>query len=212
MGTRLFPAPRGAALRKLHRRASLITTSPGAELVARRDGAPSTPTSCSRCASAGVANCSHRGLRRLRHMLMHQADLRPGSAVREGAHILARNIGAARLWLATEEGLQGDHARGVHFTDRVGGGRRLGQDAPILRTSAARHEVRYASHRRISPTGLQRRRPLCLRGKRPPRHEGRLKAALAAGGGPMPPEHCRPSPHCARPAGQGRTEILNWWR
>ncbi|MGB3865252.1 MAG: serine/threonine protein kinase [Xanthobacteraceae bacterium] len=146
----------------------------------------------------------------LRHMLKHKRTYAPEALTARERKILARKSAPARLWLATGKKVYKAITRGVfNFTDREGGGRRLVNDAPVLRDILLRDaDVRDAAivafADRRSGVGLY---AFAETGR--PDIEGRLKAALAASSGPKPPEHLQTVAALPRDAaGKVRTEIL----
>ncbi len=146
----------------------------------------------------------------LRHMLKHKRTYAPEALTAKERKILARKSAPARLWLATGKKVYKAITRGVfNFTDREGGGRRLVNDAPVLRDILLRDtEVRevaiVAFADRRSGVGLY-----AFAETARPDIEGRLKAALAAADGPKPPEHLQTVAALPRDAaGKVRTEIL----
>src|SRR3981189_2581938 len=69
----------------------------------------------------------------LRHMLKHKRSYAPEALTPSERKILARKSLVATIWLATGKKVYQAITRGLFdFTDREGGGRRLGNDAPLL--------------------------------------------------------------------------------
>jgi len=146
----------------------------------------------------------------LRHLLKHKRTYAPEALTPKERKILARKSAVARLWLMTGKRVYKAVTRGIfNFTDREGGGRRLVNDAPVLRDAMLRDSdvrdvaiVAFADRR--SGVGLYAfvetdRADI----------ETRLKTALAAANGPKPPEHLQMVTALPRDAaGKIRTEIL----
>jgi len=146
----------------------------------------------------------------LRHMLKHKRTYAPESLTPKERKILARKSAVARIWLMTGKRVYKAITRGVfNFTDREGGGRRLVNDAPVLRETMLRNTdvrdvaiVAFADRR--TGVGLY-----AFVETDHPNIDDRLKAALAAANGPKPPEHLQCVPALPRDAtGKVRTEIL----
>ena len=146
----------------------------------------------------------------LRHLLKHKRTYAPEALTPQEHKILARKSAVARLWLMTGKRVYKAITRGIfNFTDREGGGRRLVNDAPLLREVMLRDKdvrdvaiVAFADRR--TGVGLYafaetNRNDI----------EDQLKAALAAANGPKPPEHLQMVMALPRDAsGKVRTEIL----
>ncbi|MBN8984860.1 MAG: serine/threonine protein kinase [Rhizobiales bacterium] len=146
----------------------------------------------------------------LRHLLKHKRTYAPEALTPKEHKILARKSAVARIWLMTGKRVYKAITRGIfNFTDREGGGRRLVNDAPLLREVMLRDKdvrdvaiVAFADRR--TGVGLYafaetNRNDI----------EDQLKAALAAANGPKPPEHLQMVMALPRDAsGKVRTEIL----
>ena len=124
--------------------------------------------------------------------------------------ILARKSAPARLWLMTGKKVYKAITRGVfNFTDREGGGRRLVNDAPVIRDVMLAHPdvrdvaiVAFADRR--SGVGLYAFAE-SDRGD----FEAALRDRLSAANAPKAPEHIQIVPRLPRDAGgKPRTEIL----
>lgn len=146
----------------------------------------------------------------LRHMLKHKRTYAPEALTPKERKILARKSAVARIWLMTGKKVYKAITRGIfNFTDREGGGRRLVNDAPVLRDAMLRHAdvrdvaiVAFADRR--SGVGLY-----AFAEADRPDIESQLQAQLAAGNEPKPPEHIQVVPALPRDAaGKVRTEIL----
>ncbi len=146
----------------------------------------------------------------LRHLLKHKRTYAPELLTPKERKILARKSAPARLWLATGKKVYKAITRGVfNFTDREGGGRRLVNDAPLLREVMLRDKdvrdvaiVAFADRR--AGVGLY-----AFAETSDKNIEDRLKAALTAADGPKPPEHLQVVAALPRDAsGKVRTEIL----
>lgn len=146
----------------------------------------------------------------LRHLLKHKRSYAPDALTPKERKILARKSLVASLWLKTGKKVYRAITRGLfNFTDREGGGRRLVNDAPILidmirKNPAVRDTAIVAFADRRSGVGLYafvEADQIAL--------EARLRAELAAGKGPKPPEHIQVVQALPRDAaGKPRTEIL----
>ncbi len=146
----------------------------------------------------------------LRHLLKHKRTYAPEALTPKEHKILARKSAVARIWLMTGKRVYKAITRGIfNFTDREGGGRRLVNDAPLLREVMLRNKdvrdvaiVAFADRR--TGVGLYafaetNRNDI----------EDQLKASLTAANGPKPPEHLQVVPALPRDAsGKVRTEIL----
>lgn len=146
----------------------------------------------------------------LRHLLKHKRRYAPEFLTPKERQVLANKSGFARIWLATGKRFYKLITRGIfNFTDREGGGRRLVNDAPLLREVILRDKdvrdvaiVAFADRR--TGVGLYafaetNRNDI----------EDQLKTTLAAANGPRPPEHFQVVMALPRDAsGKVRTEIL----
>jgi hypothetical protein len=146
----------------------------------------------------------------LRHMLKHKRTYAPDALTPMERKVLARKSGVARIWLMTGKKVYKAITRGIfNFTDREGGGRRLVNDAPVIRDAMLRHAdvrdvaiVAFADRR--SGVGLY-----AFAEADRPDIESQLQAQLAAHHDPKPPEHIQIVPALPRDgAGKVRTEIL----
>jgi hypothetical protein len=146
----------------------------------------------------------------LRHMLKHKRTYAPDALTPKERKVLARKSGVARLWLMTGKKVYKAITRGVfNFTDREGGGRRLVNDAPVLREAMLRNAdvrdvaiVAFADRR--SGVGLY-----AFAEADRPEIEGALQSQFAVTKDPKPPEHIQVVPALPRDArGNVRTEIL----
>ncbi len=145
----------------------------------------------------------------LRHMLKHKRTYAPEALTPMERKILARKSTVARLWLMTGKRVYKAITRGVfNFTDREGGGRRLVNDAPVIREAMLRHGgirdvaiVAFADRR--SGVGLY-----AFAEADRPEIESQLQTQLA-GRAPKPPEHIQVVPALPRDgSGKVRTEVL----
>lgn len=146
----------------------------------------------------------------LRHMLKHKRTYAPEALTPMERRILARKSAPARLWLMTGKKVYKAITRGVfNFTDREGGGRRLVNDAPVIRDVMLAHPdvrdvaiVAFADRR--SGVGLYAFAE-SDRGD----FEAALRDRLSAANAPKAPEHIQIVPRLPRDAGgKPRTEIL----
>jgi len=146
----------------------------------------------------------------LRHMLKHKRTYAPEALTPIERKILARKSAPARLWLMTGKKVYKAITRGVfNFTDREGGGRRLVNDAPLIRNVMLQHPdvrdvaiVAFADRR--SGVGLY-----AFVESEHANFETALRERLAAAKAPQPPEHIQIVPALPRDAGgKPRTEIL----
>jgi hypothetical protein len=146
----------------------------------------------------------------LRHLLKHKRTYAPEALTPKEHKILARKSAVARIWLMTGKRVYKAITRGIfNFTDREGGGRRLVNDAPLLREVMLRDKdvsdvaiVAFADRR--TGVGLYAFAETSRNDI-----EDRLKAALAAANGPKPPEHLQAVAALPRDAsGNVRAEIL----
>src|SRR3981189_2918846 len=146
----------------------------------------------------------------LRHLLKHKRSYAPEALTPKERKILARKSLVASIWLKT--GKKGYRAitRGLfNFTDREGGGRRRGIDAPVLidmipKNSAVRDTAIVAFADRRTGVGLY-----AFVEADQPALEAQLRDALAAAKGPKPPEHIQVVQALPRDAmGRIRNEVL----
>lgn len=146
----------------------------------------------------------------IRHLLKHKRSYAPQALTATERKILARKSFAASLWLATGKKVYRAITRGLfNFTDREGGGRRLVNDAPVLRdlirkNPAVRDTTIVAFADRRTGVGLY-----AFVEADQPTLENELRSALASAKGPKPPEHIQVVHALPRDAsGRPRTEIL----
>jgi hypothetical protein len=146
----------------------------------------------------------------LRHLLKHKRSYVPEALTPKERKILARKSLVARLWLMTGKKVYRAITRGLfNFTDREGGGRRLVNDAPVLKDLIRRNPdvrdtaiVAFADRR--SGVGLY----AFVEADRVAL-ETQLRNELAAAKGPKPPEHIQVVQALPRDReGRPRTEIL----
>jgi serine/threonine protein kinase len=146
----------------------------------------------------------------LRHLLKLKRSYAPAALTPREYKILARKSIFASVWLATGKKVYRAVTRGLfNFTDREGGGRRLVNDAPVLvdkirKNPAVRDAAIVAFADRRVGVGLY----AFVESDRTTL-ETELKGALAAAGGPKPPEHIQIVKALPRDAsGKTRIEIL----
>jgi acyl-CoA synthetase (AMP-forming)/AMP-acid ligase II len=146
----------------------------------------------------------------LRHLLKLKRSYVPAALTPQEHKILARKSIFASVWLATGKKVYRVITRGLfNFTDREGGGRRLVNDAPVLvqeirKNPAVRDAAIVAFADRRAGVGLY----AFVESDRTTL-ETELKGALAAAGGPKPPEHIQIVKTLPRDAsGKTRIEIL----
>jgi predicted Ser/Thr protein kinase len=146
----------------------------------------------------------------LRHLLKHKRSYAPQALTAKERQILARKSIFASLWLATGKKVYRAVTRGLfNFTDREGGGRRLVNDAPVLvqeirKNPAVRDAAIVAFADRRAGVGLY-----AFVESDQTALETALKGALAAAGGPKPPEHIQIVKALPRDAdGKPRIELL----
>jgi predicted Ser/Thr protein kinase len=146
----------------------------------------------------------------LRHLLKHKRSYAPEALTPKERKILARKSLVARIWLMTGKKVYRAITRGLfNFTDREGGGRRLVNDAPVLKDLIQRNPdvrdtaiVAFADRR--SGVGLY----AFVEADRVAL-ETQLRSELAAAKGPKPPEHIQVVQALPRDRdGRPRTEIL----
>src|SRR4029077_16603816 len=146
----------------------------------------------------------------LRHLLKHKRTYAPEALTPKERKILARKSLVARIWLMTGKKVYRAITRGLfNFTDREGGGRRLGNDAPVLidlirRNPDVRDAAIVAFADRRTGVGLY----AFVEADRTTL-EAQLRNELAAAKGPKPPEHIQVVHALPRDIkGKPRTEIL----
>src|SRR6201996_504687 len=146
----------------------------------------------------------------LRHLLKHKRSYVPEALTPKERKILARKSLVARIWLMTGKKVYRAITRGLfNFTDREGGGRRLVNDAPVLKDLIRRNPdvrdtaiVAFADRR--SGVGLY----AFVEADRVAL-EAQLRNELTAAKGPKPPEHIQVVQALPRDRdGKPRTEIL----
>lgn len=146
----------------------------------------------------------------LRHLLKHKRSYARDALTPKERQILARKSIVASVWLATGKKIYQAITRGLfNFTDREGGGRRLVNDAPVLlqeirKNPAVRDAAIVAFPDRRVGVGLY-----AFVESDQAALETDLKSALAAAGGPKPPEHIQIVKALPRDAtGRARIELL----
>src|ERR1700709_104672 len=146
----------------------------------------------------------------LRHLLKHKRSYAPAALTPMERKILARKSFVASIWLKTGKKVYQAITRGLfNFTDREGGGGRLGNDAPVLLDLIRKNpEVRDTAivafaDRRVG-VGLYafvEADKVAL--------EKQLRSELSSAKGIKPPEHIQVVHALPRDsAGKPRTEIL----
>jgi hypothetical protein len=146
----------------------------------------------------------------LRHLLKHKRRYAPEAITAAERRVLARKSYVTRAWMATGKRIYQWVTRDVlRFTDREGGGPRLVYDAPRIVARLKDHpQVREVSivayPDRRAGTGLY----AFVEGG-PALSERELRAFMAPGDGPRPPEHLQIIEELPRlPSGEIRNEIL----
>src|SRR6202043_3278163 len=146
----------------------------------------------------------------LRHLLKHKRSYAPEALTPKERQILGRKSFVASIWLKTGKKVYRAITRGLfNFTDREGGGRRLGNDAPVLielirKNPAVRDAAIVAFADRRTGVGLY-----AFVEADEAALEAQLRNELAAAKGPKPPEHIQVIQSLPRDAnGKPRTEIL----
>jgi hypothetical protein len=146
----------------------------------------------------------------LRHLLKHKRRYAPESITAAERRVLARKSYVTRAWMATGKRVYHWVTRDIlRFTDREGGGPRLVFDAPRIAAHLKAHpqvrEVAIVAYPdRRAGTGLY----AFVEGG-PALSERDLRAFMAQGDGPRPPEHLQIIEELPRlPSGEIRNEIL----
>jgi hypothetical protein len=146
----------------------------------------------------------------LRHLLKHKRRYVPDSITAAERRVLAHKSFLTRVWMATGKRIYQWVTRDIlRFTDREGGGPRLVYDAPRIAAHLKAHpqvrEVAIVAYPdRRAGTGLY----AFVEGG-PALSENDLRAFMARGDGPKPPEHLQVTEELPRlPSGEIRNEIL----